>query len=293
MDHAHYDYSALPRRPPWKFRNQERVGAYVVLVLEHWDFDPPPGAIRDPRLVGEFGSFDPDYRSWTQREYGLRIGVFRVMEALREAGVTPCVAANARAVERLPQLVSAFNDRGCEWLAHGISATRMMHSRMPVPEQRLHIDESIAAIERNCGQRPTGWLSQDWGTTPDTFQLLADAGITHTLDWPNDEQPFWLKTRPALLSVPMSPEWDDVQCQWLRHVEPRAHAGLVSDGLARIRLECERQDRTAVLGVAVHPWVSGMASRICGLRQMLSLLRAQPGVWWTSPAAIREAWAAD
>jgi allantoinase len=293
MDHAHYDYSALPRRPLWKFRNRERVGAYVVLVLEHWDFDPPPGAIRDPRLVGEFGSFEPDYRSWTQREYGLRIGVFRVMEALREAGVTPCVAANARAVERLPQLVSAFNDWGCEWLAHGISATRMMHSRMPPSEQRVHIDESIDVIKRTCGQRPTGWLSQDWGTTPDTFQLLADAGITHTLDWPNDEQPFWLKTRPAVLSVPMSPEWDDVQCQWLRHVEPRAHARLVDDGLARLRQECERDDRTAVLGVAVHPWVSGMSSRICGLRQMLSLLRAQPGVWWTSPGAIREAWAAD
>lgn len=289
MDHAHYDYSALPRRPSWKFGNQAEVGAYVVLVLEHWDFEPPPGAVRDPRLVGEFGSFEPDYRSWSQREYGLRVGVFRVMDALREAGVTPCIAANAKVVERLPRLVEAFNEWGCEWLAHGIAATRMMHSSMTLSEQRLYIAESIEAIDRFCGQRPTGWLSQDWGTTPDTFQLLADAGIAYTLDWPNDEQPYWLRTHPPVLSIPMSPEWDDVQCQWLRHVEPRAHASFTNAGLARILQDCKLHERSAVFGVAVHPWVSGMSSRICGLRQMLTLLRAQPGIWWTSPSQICKA----
>jgi uncharacterized protein with von Willebrand factor type A (vWA) domain len=104
MDHTHYTYSALPHRPR-EGHGASGVQASVVLFLEHWDAEPVPGTVRDPRFVGEFGSFSPDYRSWTQREHGLRVGVFRVLDALAEAGIVPAVAANARAVERLPALV--------------------------------------------------------------------------------------------------------------------------------------------------------------------------------------------
>src|SRR6476660_3396785 len=130
MDHSLYRYSPLPERAA----TAAGLSAYVVLCLEHWDAVQPEGAVRDPRFVGEFGSFTPDYRSWTQREYGLRIGVFRVLQALRDAGIRPAVAANARAVERLPRLVEELNAWGCEWIGHGLSANAMMHSRMPLAE---------------------------------------------------------------------------------------------------------------------------------------------------------------
>ena len=95
MDHAIYAYSALPRRPAWLWPQGAGRASFGGLFLEHWEFMPLDGALRDPRMVGEFGSFSPDYRSWTQREYGLRVGIFRVIEALREAGIRPAVAANA------------------------------------------------------------------------------------------------------------------------------------------------------------------------------------------------------
>ena len=87
MDHRHYAFSALPGRTAHRWPGGSRIAAYAVLFLEHWELQPPEGALRDPRLVGEFGSFYPDYRSWTQREYGLRIGIFRVIEALKDAGI--------------------------------------------------------------------------------------------------------------------------------------------------------------------------------------------------------------
>ncbi|NCY25021.1 MAG: polysaccharide deacetylase, partial [Alphaproteobacteria bacterium] len=186
MDHSIYAYSALPARPRYPLPGGQGLAAYVVLFLEHWDLLPPEGSLRDPRMVGEFGSFTPDYRSWSQREYGLRVGIFRVIDALRTAGIRPVIAANAMAVERLPGLVAKFQDWGCDWVAHGLAATRMMHSNMPLDEQRQHIAESIAALTRTTGVQPLGWLSQDWGTSPDTPQLLAEAGIRYTLDWCND-----------------------------------------------------------------------------------------------------------
>lgn len=288
MDHRHYAYSALPKRPGLVWAGGSRVAAYAVLFLEHWELLPPEGSLRDPRLVGEFGSFHPDYRSWTQREYGLRIGVFRVIEALRSAGITPCIAANAMAVDRLPGLVRQLCEWGCEWLGHGVSATRILHAKMPRAEQAAAVETSLATIERATGRRPRGWISQDWGTTPDTFDLLAEAGIRYTLDFPNDEQPYWLQTDPRVLAIPFSAEWDDVQCQWLRFIEPRAHAQLALEALQRTAADCERQARHAVFNVSVHPWVSGMPSRIRAFRDMLARLREIPGVTWTTPGAIEQ-----
>ena len=286
MDHSIYAYSALPQRPAYPWPAGQGLAAYVVLFLEHWELLPPEGSRRDPRMVGEFGSFTPDYRSWSQREYGLRVGIFRVIDALKAAGIRPVIAANAMAVERLPGLVAQLQDWGCDWLAHGLAATRMMHSNMPLDEQRQHIAASIAALAHATGVQPLGWLSQDWGTTPDTPQLLAEAGIRYTLDWCNDDQPYALTTTPSLLSVPLSAEWDDVQCQWLRQVSPRDHADLAVAAFDRLHRECAMHQRAAVFGLGLHPWLCGMPSRIAALRSLLARLRAYPNVHWTTPGAL-------
>lgn len=283
MDHSLYSYSALPARAA-PATSAARLSAYVVLCLEHWDALQPAGALRDPRFVGEFGSFTPDYRSWTQREYGLRIGVFRVLQALRDAGLRPAVAANARAVERLPRLVAELNAWGCEWIGHGLSTNAMMHSRMARAEQRAHIGQALDMLQTHTGQRPAGWLSQDWGTTPETFELLAQAGVRYTLDWSNDDQPYRMAS--PLLALPLSAEWDDVQCQWLRNLTPRAHAGLALQAFDRLRLECAQHARGAVFGLALHPWVCGMSSRIGPLRELLQALRSRDDVHWAAPGEL-------
>lgn len=284
MDHTHYQYSALPARvhPP----TARGLQAFVVLYLEHWDFASSSDALKDPRFVGEFGSFSPDYRSWSQREYGLRIGIFRVMDELRAAGLRPVIAANALAIRRLPELVQQLQNWGCEWLAHGMAATQMMHSGMPLDVQRAYIQESISTIAQATGESPLGWLSQDWGTTPDTPRLLAEAGIRYTLDWSNDDQCYWLDTAPRLLNIPLSSEWDDVQCQWLRNLEPQAHADLTLSAFDRLHAECTQHQRPAVFGLSIHPWVSGMPSRIRYLRELLNALVQRPGVQWSDTRDI-------
>jgi allantoinase len=287
MDHPHYTYSALPQRACKPWPQGQWLAAYAVLFLEHWELLPVPGSLRDPGLSGEFF---PDFKTWSQREYGLRIGIFRVIEALQAHGIQPCIAANAMAVGRLPQLVRLFNDWGCEWLGHGVAATRMMNSNMPRQAQAEHIGQSLDTLQRETGHRPAGWLSQDWGTTPDTFDLLARAGIQYTLDCPNDEQPYWMRTDPPLLALPFSAEWDDVQCQWLRNKEPRAHARLACEAFEQLARECEAQRRCAVFNVSIHPWLTGMPSRFPAFREMLARLRTVPGAWWTGPVQLHAAW---
>ena len=283
MDHPHYRYSALPLRPAGPLA--PGLHLFVVLYLEHWDFEAPAGSLRDPRFVGEFGSFNPDYRSWSQREYGLRIGVFRLLDALREAGLEPAVAANALVLPRIPEVLERLSD--AQWLGHGLAATRMMHSNMPEPEQALHIADSLQALQKHTGRLPLGWLSQDWGTTAQTYGLLADAGLHYTLDWGNDDQPYWLEpagtSARRLLALPLSSEWDDVQGQWLRHVEAPAHATLILAGAQRMARECLAQGRSAVMGLGLHPWVWGMPSRISHLRRLLADLQSIKGLLTARP----------
>jgi len=290
MDHTLYPFSALPLRQTGALLDRPVLSAYVVLFLEHWDFESPPGSLRDPRFVGEYGSFHPDYRSWSQREYGLRIGIFRVIDALQQAGICPVIAANAMAAERLPQLVQRLNEWGCEWLGHGIAATRMMHSEQSPDLQSELIQSSLDTLTRVTGRRPRGWLSQDWGSSPATYDLLRQAGLEYTLDWVNDDQPYWMSPAPGaargLLSIPLSSEWDDVQCQWLRNMEPRAHAALTAAAFERLADECQQHQRPAVFGLALHPWVCGMPSRIAALRELLSKLMQRREVVWTQPGAL-------
>jgi len=290
MDHPHYAYSALPTRPRLTWPGGARIAAFVVLYLEHWELAPPADALRDPRFVGEYGSFFPDFRTWTQREYGNRIGIFRVLEALDGAGIVPAVAANTMAIERTPRLVEELCRRGCEFLAHGVAATRMISSRMDEAAEREVIETCAETILRATGVRPCGWAGQDFGESTRTPQLLAEAGYRYVLDWPNDDQPYLLTTDPAIVSIPNQAEWDDVQQQWLRRLPAHRFPALVGEAFSVLRAEAGDSGR--VFGLGVHPWLSGMAGRTRYLREALAAIPVAADVWRTTPDAIASAFAA-
>lgn len=287
MDHPHYRYSPLPARAPLRWPGGATLAAFVVLYIEHWELDPPEGSHRDPRFVGEYGSFFPDYRTWTQREYGNRVGVFRVLDALDAAGIVPAIAIDALSIERAPRLVELLRARpGIEWIAHGVAATRMITSRMSEAEERAHIARSLDACERAFGTWPRGWCGQDFGESERTPQLLAEAGLDYVLDWPNDEQPYPLTTSPSIMSIPTQPEWDDVQAQWLRRLPPAEHVRVARLAFETLRAEGATSGR--VFGLGLHPWLSGMPNRIGALRELLTTLRRASDVWWAMPGAIAQ-----
>jgi hypothetical protein len=146
MDHPHYPFSPLPQRPLLRWPDGARVAFWVLLHLEYWEMEPPADAYRDPRFVGEFGSFSPDFRTWSQREYGNRIGIFRLLEVLDRYGIKATVAANAEACTRYPNLIDEVRRRHWELVAHGTHATRMITSQMSEVEERAHIAAAIDAV---------------------------------------------------------------------------------------------------------------------------------------------------
>lgn len=277
MDHDLYPFSPMPGRPPLAWPGGARVAFTPVVYLEHWEADPPPGALVDPRFRDAFGDFRPDYRSYTWREYGARIGIFRIFEVFDRHGLTATVAANTAAIDCYPQLLDECLRRGWEIAAHGSHATRMVSSAMGEAEEADLIGECAAAIERAAGKRPRGWISQDFGQGARTPHLLAAQGFKYLADWPNDDQPYWMTTKPPILSVPCQSEWDDVQLLWHRRLLTPRFPALIEEAFRVLHAEGGKSGRSFMLGI--HPWLFGMPHRIRYLDETLARLARFGEVW--------------
>ena len=283
MDNPWYDYSPFPARPRLTWPRNARVAFFALLYVEYWELDPAQDSYRDPRLVGEFGSFVPDYRTWTQREYGNRTGIFRVLDVLDRYQIRAGVAVNALAAERYPYLIEQFKKRRYEFIGHGHSANRMITSKMSEADERQEITESLAALEKAAGIRPKGWLGQDYGESQRTPQLLADAGLDYVLDWPNDDQPYPMKVGRKFVALPSQPEWDDVQQLALRRIAMPRYPDIVAEAF-----ELLHREGGQVFNLAVHPWLLGMPHRIKYLDEALRRIERFGNVWHATPGEVAQ-----
>jgi allantoinase len=281
MDNPWYDYVPFPLRPRLHWPKNARVAFCVVLHLEYFALIPAEDSYKDPRLVSEFGNYVPDYRTWTQREYGNRTGIFRVLDVLDRYQIRAGVAVNAMAAERYPFLIEQCKRRKYEFIGHGTSANRMISSKMSEAEEKREIATSIAAVEKATGEKPTGWLGQEFGESQRTPQLLADAGLDYVLDWPNDDQPYPMKVGKKFVSMPNQPEWDDVQQLWIRKINTTRYPDLVGDAF-----ELLHKEGSQVFSLSIHPWLMGMAHRIKYLDEALRRIERFGNVWHATPGEI-------
>ncbi len=284
MDNPYYAFAPIDRRPPLAWPQGHRIAFWVMLAIEYWELKAPPGSHKDPRFVGEYGSYDPDYRTWTQREYGNRVGIFRVFEVLDRYGIRATVALNSAAARRYPGLVEECRQRGYEFIGHGSHATRMLTSKMSEDEERAAIRDALDTLGRTTGKRPRGWHSQDFGESDRTPRLLAEAGLDFVADWPNDDQPYRMLLNRPFVSLPTQPEWDDVQLLWLRRAAMPRYPAIVGEAFDTLYDEGGR-----VFCLALHPWLIGMAHRIRYLDEALQRITRKPGIWQATASEIVDA----
>ena len=271
-DHTLHPYAPQPARPDFLWPGGARVAAYILLHVEHTEIVPPGDTHRDPRFRGAFFTGTPDWHGWSYRDYGNRIGAWRILDLLDALKLPASVAVNTLAARRHPELVAACAARGFEPVAHGLSASRMVTSRMSEAEERAHIEQARDELAK-AWPGATGWLGQDHGATEHSTRLLREAGFAYSLDWANDDEPYLHAS--GLLALPPPAEWDDVQTLWLRRVPVTRWPGLVKDALDRLLAE-PRGGR--VLGIGIHPWMLGAPHRVRYLRESLADLASREGL---------------
>ena len=286
MDHGLYPFSAITSRPKLVWPANNRLAIWIVLHLEQWELQPPGAAVRDGRFRGEFGNFFPDYRTYSTREYGNRVGIFRVLEVLDRHAVPVTVAANAALCRERPGLIDECLRRGYEIAAHGDYATRMISSRMRLAEEEDHILSVMTQIRQSSGADLVGWIGQDFGESSRTPQLLAAAGADYLGDWPNDDQPYWLTVEPSLVSLPYHVEWDDGTLMALRQLTAPRYDQMVMEAADRLLEDSRPSGRMMSLGL--HPWVIGQPQRIRYLDQILTHLRGMKELWFATAGEIAD-----
>ncbi len=275
MDHAHYPFRALPDAPRFVWPNGARIALTVTVMVDHWELAPPATALPDPRIVSPLGKFHPDWLTWSQRLYGNRVGIFRVLDVLDKAGIVPSVALGSAAAKLCPELVDELIQRNACFMAHGDFASRRISSRMSEDEERAFITEARDAVAAATGEVPTGWCGQDFNESFDTPARLIEAGFTYTTDWANDDRPYLLDG--GLVSLPPQPEWNDLECLRLRGVTSPVWAHNIAEAFSVLH-----EEGGGVFNLTLHPWIAGQAQRIRWLREGLARIVGKHGVWRTT-----------
>jgi peptidoglycan/xylan/chitin deacetylase (PgdA/CDA1 family) len=286
MDNPYYEWSPMSERPRLAWPGDAAVALCVIVSLERLELLPPEGSFVPPSAVG-YGPYPRAFQltGVARREYGNRVGVFRVMEILDRYGIKATVAIDGQLALANPFLVHECLHRGWEVIGHGVAYSRMITSEMDEREEREHIRQSLDAVEQATGRRPLGWVGADYGESERTVALLAELGVRYVCDWANDEQPYRMNVpEGSMVSLPVSGDLDDVYTHKVRQVPIHRWSRMVQEAFRRL----EQDGRTSgrLLNLNLHPYLIGQPFRSKYLDEALGAIAASDSVWSATGSEI-------
>ncbi|MFL1462063.1 polysaccharide deacetylase family protein [Roseococcus sp. DSY-14] len=283
--HGRFPYRPWRGRPQESWPGGRKLAVYLGVNLEHFAFGEGLGAELAPG-AGSGAGPQPDVLNYAWRDYGNRVGGWRLLELLDELSLPCTVLLNTAMYDHAPELVAAHRARGDEMAGHGRTNSERQ-STLPEPEEAALIAESTARMRAEEGVAPRGWLSPWIAESRVTPDLLQEAGYGYSLNWCHDDQPVWKRTRGGrILSIPYPQEANDIPAIIARKDGARAFAELVQQDF-RERLRQVRDGIPQVMGIALHPYIVGQPHRIRALRRTLAEVAARrEEVWLTTAGAV-------
>ncbi|MDJ0949093.1 MAG: polysaccharide deacetylase family protein [Alphaproteobacteria bacterium] len=287
MDQDWYDWALQPERKPVAWPGGARIALWLVPALEFFPLNQPAKPFKAP---GGMVTPYPDLRHYTLRDYGNRVGVFRVFKVLDRLGITASVAMNAKVAERAPFLVEEVNRRGWEIIAYGVDMGRLHYGGMDIEEETALIKDSVETLRGVSGQPVTGWLSPAKSESMNTLDLVAAQGIEYVCDWISDDMPFPLRTKSGEIhSLPLSHEISDQMILHQYQHSEQDFVDQVTDQFDVLYREATPEDGR-IMTLTIHPWMSGQPHRIKHLERALAHIMGHDGVWSATGAEILAAY---
>lgn len=269
----------MPHRSPLTLPGGARIAIYVVVNVEDWDFRKPivRQYVSSPAAVPVV----PDVQNWAWHEYGLRVGFWRLLEALSRRGLKASAPINARLCESYEPVARAMLEADWELVGHGL-VQGAMHA---VPDQREAIRSSMRILRDFAGRAPKGWLGPGMAETAETLDLLAEAGFRYVCDWAMDEHPVEMATdHGPIVAMPYSLETGDLPMMVAHHHESEAWLRRLREQFDRLYAEGGMQPR--IMSLSVHPYIMGVPHRIGYFEQALDYFARHEGVWFTMAGEI-------
>ena len=279
--HGRYSFSALPERAVYDWPGGKRLAVCLCNNIEWFSFMTGLGS--DHTVPGAAQTT----RNYAWRDYGNRVGIWYLFDLLDELGLPASHNMNAAALENCPQIVDRIRARADEVIGHGITNSERQDI-MDEASERAMISQTTSAITTHFGSPPRGWLGPYIVQSDVTLDLLQEAGYSYMLDWPADDQPFWMKTRAGrILSIPYSIELNDSPAQVFRHHTGREFEEMIIDHFDEMLVQSEKYP--LVFTIVLHPFVIGQPFRLRALRRALTrILDHRDALWLTTPGGIAD-----
>ena len=275
MDNELYAYSPIVDRPKLEWPDGKRLAFWLGVNIEHYEVDKPSTS-----LFAGTATLVPDPLNYGWRDYGVRVGIWRMIDAFDRLGLRASVALNSDVCSRYPQIVEAGVRRNWAWLAHGKNNSTFQAFMTP-DEERAYLTDVVDTIERATGKRPRGWLGPALTETLHTPEILAELGLTYVCDWCADDQPFPLDVKAGpMISVPYSIEVNDIPLFVGKSFSGEEYYQIVVDQFDQLYEEGATSGR--VMCLALHPFIIGQPFRHKYLVKALEYICSHDGVWKTT-----------
>ena len=280
------DYTPIIDRPKITWPNGARVAFWVSPNVEHYEYVPEFDGVRNPWPRTPY----PDVREYSYRDYGNRVGFWRMLEVLDRYDIKCCVSLNMAVLEHYPEVAEAMIQRDWDFMNHGIYNTMYLSTYTEEQEREFYRD-CIDTLRRHTGKQLKGMLGPAVSNTVRTPDLMAEAGLIYHTDWVHDDQPVPINVKSGkLISVPYSFELNDA---------PTFRSHFDGDYFVRMckaqfdQLYDEGEESGRVMCISLHPYAIGQPHRIKYLDEILKYIMSHDGVWQTTADEIAEYYIAN
>lgn len=281
MEPNRFPYSPIVSRPKLRWPNDARVAVWVLPNIEHYEYQPVYTNVRNPWPR----SPHPDVLGYATRDYGNRVGVWRMFDVMDKHDIRCTVSLNFSVIEHYPEIFEAMEARRYDYLCHGIYNSRYLWN-LPEDEERSVIQDCVDTLRKYTGRQLAGWFGPAASWTLNSPDLIAEAGIKYCSDWYHDDQPFPIKVRQGkLVTVPYSMDINDA-IEYRYHTEGEEFAQMIRDEFDTLYREGAESGR--VMAIALHPYLYGQPHRLKYLDQALGYIMGHDGVWQATGEEIAD-----
>jgi peptidoglycan/xylan/chitin deacetylase (PgdA/CDA1 family) len=291
MDHDRYPYRILPRTKAVQWPGGARIALWVAVHAGHFPMDMPlkpftaPGGMERPY---------PSFWDFTQRDYGNRIGIYRLMRAMGSRGVKGTALISAMLAREYPVLMDDIEKAGWEPACAGLDMAHLHHGGVAEADERAWIALATSLLRGRFGDAVQGWHSPAHSESHRTPDIVAGAGYAWTGGWLNDDMPYAFATEAGTLTAMPLPQ--DLADQRMLHQQNMATEDFVNAVLAAhaaLDAEARATGSGRILAVSVTPWLMGQPHRIRAFGAMLDAILARGSVWSATGSEIMQAWRAQ
>lgn len=279
--HGRYPYTPITQKAAATWPNGAHLAVYFALGVEEYVF----GEGMTENIIA--GTPQPDFTNTSWRDYGNRVGGFRILERFQQSGIPLSVLLNTAVYDHAPALMSALSAAGCPMIGHGISNSHSL-ATMSEDEERAYLGAVSAAIASAEGGPPQGWSSPWLSHTELSFDLIKETGYRYVLDLGLDDRPVWLTTRSGpLLHIPYALELNDSSTEIGRDASGRDFEAMIVDQFDEM---LENAASPIVMSVVIHSFITGQPFRLRALTRALQhIIERRSQIWLTTPDDIASA----